>query len=135
MNFTKCILVLLITLGTASAWAQSGTKEANKVEIFTYEEKANLQNWFQEEIKSMELTQETEAQYSSIITYYISKIARLDDKDQDYSKEEFKAKLNEYLVKQDKDLIEILSPEQFVIHKDIYGAFLKSAYKRWGIDQ
>ena len=127
-------LLLLVAFGCfLSTQAQSETED-NKVQIFTYEEKANLQNWFQEEIQQMNLSQEQEASYSSIITYYVAKIARLDDKDQDYSKEEFKAKLNEFLGKQDADLKEILSDEQFAIHKEIYGEFLRSAYKRWGIE-
>ena len=132
-NIMKNLLVLAAFIGFLSTYAQSTTEE-NKVQIFTYEEKANLQNWFQKEIQQMKLSQEQEASYSSIITYYVAKIARLDDKDQDYSKEEFKAKLNEFLGKQDADLKEILSDDQFAIHKEIYGEFLRSAYKRWGID-
>ena len=134
MKNINLLLIPLITLVYSNISAQEMTKEERKVEIFTYEEKANLQNWFQEELKRMELTQEQEASYSSIIVYYIAKIARLDDKDQDYNKEEFTAKLNEYLNKQDADLKEILSDEQFAIHKEIYGEFLRSAYKRWGIE-
>ena len=127
-------LLLLVAFGCFLCTHAQSTKEDNKVQIFTYEEKANLQNWFQKEIQQMNLSQEQEASYSSIITYYVAKIARLDDKDQDYSKEEFKAKLNEFLGKQDADLKEILSDEQFAIHKEIYGEFLRSAYKRWGIE-
>ena len=129
----KNLLLVAAVSCFLSTYAQSTTEE-NKVQIFTYEEKANLQNWFQKEIQRMNLSQEQEASYSSIVTYYVAKIARLDDKDQDYSKEEFKAKLNEFLAKQDVDLKEILSDEQFAIHKEIYGEFLRSAYKRWGIE-
>ena len=135
MKYTYLLLFFTLFVSAKPISAQEMSKEEAKVQIFTYEEKANLQNWFQEEIKRMEFDQETEAQYSSIITYYIARIARLDDKDQDYTKEEFKAKLNEYLSKQDNDLKEILTPEQFAIHKEIYGEFLRSAYKRWGIDE
>ena len=134
MIYLRILWLLAFLLAIVPINAQEMSKEERKVQIFTYEEKANLQNWFLEEVKRMELTQETEAQYSSIITYYIAKIARLDDKDQDFTKEEFKTKLNEYLVKQDADLKEILTAEQFVIHKEIYGEFLRSAYKRWGIE-
>ena len=125
--------IVLLFLNT-HVQSQEMTKEERKVEIFTYEEKANLQNWFQQELQRMELTQEQEADYSSVIVYYVAKIARLDDKDQDFSEEVFKAKLNEFLGKQDADLKEILSEEQFAIHKAIYGEFLRSAYKRWGIE-
>ncbi len=126
------LLLFICTIGQIHA--QEMSKEERKVQIFTYEEKANLQNWFNEEIKQMELTEERSAQYSAVIVYYVAKIARLDDKDQEFTKEEFKVKLNEYLGKQDKELQEFLSPEQFVIHKEIYGEFLRSAYKRWGIE-
>ncbi|MEN8800190.1 MAG: hypothetical protein ABF293_13120 [Flavobacteriaceae bacterium] len=130
ISILSIIGLLLISTSTLA----QNTKEDTKVQIFTYEEKANLQNWFLEEVKRMEFTQETEAQYSSIITYYIAKIARLDDKDQDLTDDEFLKELKKLLKKQDKDLNEFLSPEQFAIHQEIYGEFLRSAYKRWGIE-
>ena len=83
----------------------------------------------------MGLTEEKDSQYNSILIYYIAKISRLDDKDQDLSKAEFKARLDEYLRKQDDDLREILTDEQLTIHKEIYGEFLRSAYRRWGIEK
>ena len=133
--FKKGILVLLILIAASvQLQAQEMSKEERKVQIFTYEEKANLQNWFNEEIQRMELTEEQAAQYNSIIVYYIAKISRLDDKDKDYSKEQFKKELNKLLKKQDAELKEILSPEQFEIHQEIYGEFLRSAKKRWGIE-
>ena len=127
------LLLLLFTISPLQA--QEMTKEERKVQIFTYEEKANLQNWYNEEVKQMELSEEAAAQYSSIIVYYVAKIARLDDKDQEFTKEEFKVELNKLLAKQDTELQEILSPEQFAIHKGIYGEFIRSASKRWGIDE
>lgn len=105
----------------------------DKVEIFSSKEKDNLQIWFHEEVKKMKLSEEEMNQYTSIITYYIAKIARLDDKDKDYSKDRLKQELNTLLSKQDVELKELLSPEQYAVHKDIYAEFLRSAYKRWGI--
>ena len=118
---------------TLTAYAQQGSKEDMKVKIFTAEERDNLQLWYHEEIQRMGLTEEKDSQYNSILIYYIAKISRLDDKDQDLSKAEFKERLDEYLKKQDADLREILTDEQFTIHKEIYGEFLRSAYRRWGI--
>lgn len=113
--------------------AQELSKEERKVEIFSSEEKDNLQLWFQDEVKRMNLNEEEMSQYSSIIVYYVAKIARLDDKDKDYSEERFKKELNSLLARQDKELEDLLTPEQFDIHKEIYGEFLRSAYRRWGI--
>jgi hypothetical protein len=81
----------------------------------------------------MNLNEEEMSQYSSIIVYYVAKISRLDDKDKGYSEERFKKELNSLLAKQDKELEDLLTPEQFEIHKEIYGEFLRSAYRRWGI--
>jgi len=133
MRYTKIIIVSMIALCSAGLWAQD--KESDKVQIFTYEEKANLQDWFHRETERMNLNEEGMAQYSSIITYYVSKIARLDDKDKDLSDAEFLKELKKLLKKQDKDLAELLSPEQLAIHHEIYGEFLRSAYKRWGIEE
>lgn len=128
-----CIAVCLLA-STLPVLGQQDGKEDVKVQIFTHEERDNLQLWYHEEQKRMGLSEEAESQYNSILFYYIAKITRLDDKDQDLPKEAFKAKLNEYLDKQDQDLKEILTGEQFAIHKEIYGEFLRSAYKRWGIE-
>ena len=113
--------------------AQNLSKEERKVEIFSSEEKDNLQLWFRDEVKRMNLNEEEMSQYSSIIVYYVAKIARLDDKDKDYSEEQFKKELNSLLARQDKELEDLLTPEEFEIHKEIYGEFLRSAYRRWGI--
>ena len=132
IRYLSLLVIFLISMTTVLA--QQGAEEDNKVQIFTYEEKANLQLWYNEELQRMGFTPEELSQYYSIVFYYVAKIARLDDKDQDFTEEEFKAKLNEYLAKQDHDLKEILTEEQFAIHKELYGEFLRSAYKRWGIE-
>ena len=131
----RIFLSIIWLVCTLTAYAQQESKEDLKVKIFTPEERDNLQLWYDEEAKRMGLSEEKDSQYNSILIYYIAKISRLDDKDQNLSKAEFKARLNEYLRKQDQDLREILTDEQFAIHKEIYGEFLRSAYRRWGIEK
>jgi len=133
MSYLKSILFVIFSLIYFNLSAQELSKEERKVEIFSFEEKDNLQLWFHDEVKRMNLNEEEMSHYSSIIVYYVAKIARLDDKDKNYSEERFKKELNSLLAKQDKELEDLLSPEQFDIHKEIYGEFLRSAYRRWGI--
>lgn len=133
MSYLKSILFVLFSMIYFNLNAQELSKEERKVEIFSSEEKDNLQRWFHDEVKRMGLNEEEMSQYSSIIVYYVAKIARLDDKDKDFSEEQFKKELNGLLVRQDKELEDLLTPEQFDIHKEIYGEFLRSAYRRWGI--
>ncbi len=134
MTRTKIVLCITGLLLLTTIQAQELSKEERKVEIFSSEEKDNLQLWFQDEVKRMNLNEEEMSQYSSIIVYYVAKIARLDDKDKDYSEGQFKKELNRLLARQDKELEELLTPEQFAIHNEIYGEFLRSAYRRWGIN-
>lgn len=133
MSYLRIILFMSSTLFVLNLTAQDLSKEERKVKIFSSEEKDNLQLWFQDEVKRMDLNEEEMSQYSSIIVYYVAKIARLDDKDKGYSEERFKKELNSLLSKQDSELEDLLTPEQFEIHKEIYGEFLRSAYRRWGI--
>ena len=79
--------------------------------------------------------EEEKDEYISVMTYYIVKIARLDDKDKDFTKEEFKKELNILVNKQNAELLEILTNEQYAMHTDIYGQFLKAAYNRWGLNE
>ncbi len=133
---TKLTYLLLVSFVFTFSTIQSQdlSKEERKVQIFTPDEKDNLQMWFHKEIHKMEFTEEELDDYYAIIFYYVSKISRLDDLDKHYTKEEFKEKLNTLLAKQNKDLQEMLTTERYELHTEIYAEFLRSAYRRWGIN-
>lgn len=130
----KYLLLLLVVFTFSSLQSQELTKEERKVQIFTPEEKDNLQMWFHKEIYKMEFTEEELDDYYSVIFYYISKISRLDDLDKKYTEEEFKKELNKLLAKQNMDLQELLTTERYELHTEIFAEFLRPAYKRWGIN-
>lgn len=134
MTKFKYVLLLSLVCTFTNLQSQDLTKEERKVQIFTPDEKDNLQMWFHKEIHKMEFSQEELDDYNAVIVYYISKISRLDDLDKHYSKEEFKIELNKLLDKQNIDLQELLTPERYELHTKIYAEFLRSAYKRWGIN-
>jgi len=100
------------------------------VQIFTLEERNNIQNWIQKEFAQMNLSEEKEAQYSTILLSYMGKIQRLDDKDMGNSKEDIIQKMDEMIVNQDKELEKILSPEEFAMHVKIYDRLLLSVKNR-----
>jgi hypothetical protein len=130
----KCFLLLLsLVFVLPNIYAQEYTKAERKVQIFTPEEKDNLQMWFHREIHKMDFTEEELDQYYAVIFYYVAKISRLDDLDKGYTKKEFKVELNKLLAKQDVDLKEMLTEERYNLHLKIYARFLEAAYKRWGI--
>lgn len=136
MKYLPLILCSFIFF-TASVGAQEKLKDLKnkkKIEILSHKEKEEIENWFLEQIDGMGLLEEQAAEYISILVYYMTKISRLDHK-KGLSEKQFKAELNKIIAQQDADLQEILTPEQFKMHKEIYGEFLKTAYKRWGIEE
>jgi hypothetical protein len=135
MTYLKYLLALTIIFSSFDVQSQEYDKKTRVVKIFTPEEKDNLQVWFHDEIKNMNFTEEEKDEYISVMTYYIVKIARLDDKDKDYTREEFKKELNILVNKQNAELLEILTNEQYALHTDIYGRFLKAAFNRWGLNE
>jgi hypothetical protein len=127
------LVVLAILFAFPNIYAQEYSKAERKVQIFTPDEKDNLQMWFHKEVHAMDFTEEELDEYYAVIFYYIAKISRLDDLDKGYTKEEFKIELNKLLVKQDTDIKEMLTADRYILHNKVYDVFLNTAYKRWGI--
>ena len=132
-SFFHFICVFLISYSSLTAQELTEKQkeyQENKVQIFTLEERNNIQNWIQEEFSQMNLSEEKEAQYSTILLSYMCKIQRLDDKDMGNSKEDIIQKMDEMIVNQDKELEKILSPEEFAMHVKIYDQLLLSVKNR-----
>jgi|LGVF01.1.fsa_nt_gb hypothetical protein len=104
--------------------------EKNKVQIFTVQERDNLHTWFNEGIDTMDLTEDKKEEYYSIILYYFVKMGRLDDTDHENSKKEIEEKLDKLVIKQDAEIKEVLSEENYEIHLEKYGNLLKSIRNR-----
>ncbi|MDN3642989.1 hypothetical protein QWY87_09775 [Lutimonas halocynthiae] len=132
-SFFQFICIFLISCSSLTAQELTEKQkeyQENKVQIFTVEERNNLQNWIQEEFSQMNLSEEKEAQYNTILLSYMGKIQRLDDKDMGNSKEDIIQKMDEMIVNQDKELEKILSPEEFAMHVKIYDQLLLSVKNR-----
>lgn len=104
--------------------------EKNKVQIFTSDERDNLQRWFIEEVDQMCLTEAKNEEYFSILLYYNVKMTRLDDKDMEYTKEEINEKFDKLLAKQDVEIKKILSEEKYKMHIEVYDELLRSIRNR-----
>lgn len=82
----------------------------------------------------MGLEKETESLYFSILHTYSYKISRLDDADSELTDEERKDKLDDIITTMDRRLSELLTKEDFKIHKSNYGYFVKMLYEKYGWD-
>ena len=126
-----CIFLVFCSSITAQELTEKQKEyQENKVQIFTLEERNNIQNWIQKEFAQMNLSEEKENQYTTILLSYMGKIQRLDDKDMGNSKEDILEKMDELIEKQDMELEKILSPEEFAMHVKIYDRLLLSVKNR-----
>ncbi len=107
-------------------------RQNNKVEIFTSSEKDNLQSFVAEQVQKMNLTEDLQDDYYMIIGYHSNKMARLNDKDSNLTKEQIISKFRNMLGDMDKDVQEILFAEQFKIHKQSFDKIITSVYNRSG---
>ena len=124
-KFSFLIVIMVFLASSLSMKGQEMTQkqkeyEENKVEIFTLEERDNIQMWVQEEVEKMGLSEEEINEYNNILLYYLGKLRRFDDKDKGNSKEEVLKKMDQLIIIQNADLKEILSEEQYEMHLEFY---------------
>ncbi len=130
ISIASIILLFSMTIKAQDLTVKQQEYKKNKVEIFTIKERDNLQYWIQEEFAKMNLTKETEEDYVNTLLTYKAKMARLVDKDKDYSKEEILAKIDEIIDRQNAALKKILTNEEFQMHLETYDKLLLSIKNR-----
>ena len=123
-------LVANVSMEAQTLTVKQKEYEKNKVQIFTVNERNNLLNWFTERAKSMDLSEAKEDEYTGILIFYFVKMGRLDDKDQGNSKEEILQKMDELTKKQNAEVKEILTKEQYKVHVENFDKLIQSIKNR-----
>ena len=105
-------------------------KDENRVRAYTFKEIDSIQLGFNDGLKDMKLTDEEEEEYVNIIVSYIAKMARLNDLDMKYTKDEMIEKYYKYVGKLEKDVKSVLSEKQYEEHLKNFGTIEKSIEQR-----
>ncbi|WP_459209307.1 hypothetical protein [Aquimarina rhabdastrellae] len=130
MKLVLSMILICVWSFTINAQQAQEERAKNKVEIFDSVEKDRMQLWFYEQTEKMNLSQDKLDEYYSVILYYTVKMKRLDDKDMELEVSEIETKLNELIAKQNKEVKDILSDEQYEIHKNNFEEILRSVKNR-----
>lgn len=131
MKTFKLIFVSIFVLTFNTVFGQSQKeldREKNKVEIFTVEERANLQLLFYERTKAMNLSEDVEEEYYRYLLHYVYDMQRLNDKDKDFTNEEMKSELSKLVTKMNSKIKPILREDQFKLHKKNWNNIMKVVY-------
>jgi hypothetical protein len=87
--------------------------------LFSDDEFSNLHIWFYNEVQKMNLSENADNEYSSILNMHVGKMSRLDDKDRGNSNEEIIQKYNEIFDKLNVYIKPVLNQNQFIQHLEI----------------
>ncbi|WP_298551559.1 hypothetical protein [uncultured Algibacter sp.] len=135
MSPLKSFLILSLILVTINGFSQQKTqkqkeREKNKVELYTPEEKDNLQEFYAEEVDKMKLSEEERDEYYNILLFYTHSMSRLDDKDKNYTQTEILDKFNTLHFKMNEKMKVVLTPEQYVIHLETFNKIIYSVSRK-----
>lgn len=136
-NFVFCSFVVLFScsLSAQTLTAKQKEREKNKVEIYSAEERDNLQRYYHEEVKKMNLSEKEESNYYETLVSYTYDMARLNDKDKGFNSEEIKTKLDGLVTKMNSEMKSMLSTEQYIIHLETFNRVLTSIYHKQNWDK
>lgn len=112
------VICLLLTahVGSQNLTEKQKEREKNKVKIYTPDEYDNLQMEFRTGVDAMKLPEDTLEKYDAIILKYVSKMMRLNDKDQGNTNEEVKMKFSESIDNMNAEVKDLLNEEEYVMH-------------------
>jgi archaellin len=136
MKHLKLLLTILFLSLYVNSYGQKSQKqidlEKNKVQIFSDEERANLQLHFYDKTQEMNLSEEVEEEYYRLLLHYVYDIQRLNDKDKDFTNDEVKVELEKLVTKMNTKIQPVLSEAHYQTHLNNFNDILKSIYRRNG---
>ncbi len=136
MKHIKLLFTILFLSLYVSSYGQKSQKEIdlekNKVQIFSDEERANLQLHFYDKTKEMNLSEDVEEEYVRLLLHYVYDIQRLNDKDKDFTDAEVKLELEKIVTKMNTKIQPVLTEAHYQMHLNNFNDILKSVYRRNG---
>ena len=133
--FRTVICVLTFVLFAISVKSQTLTekqkeREKNKVDIYSSEEKDNLQRWFYEQTNMLGLSESVRDNYEGIISDNVFDMRRLNDKDSGNSQEEIISKFNKLVNKTNASVKPLLTDDQYTKHLNNFGRLADGAINK-----
>ena len=134
MKHLKFLFTILALSLFATIYGQQTQKELerekNKVQIFSDEERANLQLHFYDKTKEMNFSEDVEDDYYRLLLHYVYDMQRLNDKDKGNSDEEVKVQLEKIVSTMNSKIQAVLSQDQYQKHLTNFNDVLESVYRR-----
>ncbi|MDC7998052.1 hypothetical protein [Gilvibacter sediminis] len=127
-----CLFLALLALPTSLA-AQDESAEAQQYEpIFTDKDKSFLRLWYYEQVLKMNLEEDQQDDYYTLLTFYTYKMTKLALPKYGYTDAEQKQKFDELTARLNADMKDFLSPENYKIHVESFSNIMDKVYAKRG---
>ena len=135
MKSFKVLFALAFLLLSVNSFSQQMTdkqkeSEQRKVNLFTSEEKDNLQVFYANQVDKMKLSEDKREEYYNILLFHTHQMSRLDDKDKDYTETEITEKFNSSQDRMNEKMKLLLTPEQYVMHLEAFSKIIYSVNRK-----
>ncbi|WP_417856838.1 hypothetical protein [Xanthomarina gelatinilytica] len=108
-------------------------RQAAKVDtVYTVQERANIELWFNDRVNEMNLTKEKREEYDTIVYSHIYEMSRLNDKDKNYTIDEIHTKFDAIVDNMNSELKVLLTNDQYINHLENFGQIVRSIYHKYG---
>lgn len=108
-------------------------RQAAKVDtVYTVQERANIELWFNDRVNEMNLTKEKREEYDTIVFSHIYEMSRLNDKDKNYTIDEIHTKFDAIVDDMNSELKVLLTNDQYINHLENFGQIVRSIYHKYG---
>ncbi|WP_370097225.1 hypothetical protein [Xanthomarina gelatinilytica] len=108
-------------------------RQAAKVDtVYTVQERANIELWFNDRVNEMNLTKEKREEYDTIVYSHIYEMSRLNDKDKNYTIDEIHTKFDAIVDNMNSELKALLTNDQYINHLENFGQIVRSIYHKYG---
>ncbi|HLV39377.1 hypothetical protein [Xanthomarina sp.] len=139
MKKLQFLLLAGFLLSAGSAFSQNMKSEkelkrqAAKIDtVYTVQERANIEQWFNDRVNEMHLSKEKREDYDTIVYSHIYEMSRLNDLDKDYTIDEIHVRFDGIVDDMNAELKALLTNEQYINHLENFGQIVRSIYHKYG---
>ena len=127
-----CLFLALLALPTTLS-AQDESAEAQQYEpIFTDKDKSFLRLWYYEQVLKMNLQEDQQDDYYTLLTFYTYKMTKLALPKYGFTDAEQKQKFDELTARLNADMKDFLSAENYKIHVESFSNIMDKVYAKRG---
>jgi hypothetical protein len=131
------LLGFIIGIGSMNSQTLKTEKEIRREDakvdtVFTVDERAKIEYWFNDRVNQMNLSDETREEFDNTFYSYVYKMSRVNDKDKNYTEDELQNAYDDVIVNMNASMKAILTNDQYINFLENFGKINRMIYQKYG---